>query len=137
MVSVRPVPAPLIDFPHTFVDEALGFAVGLTYWLANCMSTVSLTIAAAMFTQYWPSSLGMSAATFILLLALFLMNACGVKLYGRMEWVFKWLKIALLVGLCVLMICIKAGGQWKYGLEKQQIYMAANPSHSGTWDSGQ
>lgn len=32
MVSVRPVTAPLIDFPHTFVDEALGFTVGIMYW---------------------------------------------------------------------------------------------------------
>ncbi|KAL8644904.1 MAG: hypothetical protein Q9226_007537 [Calogaya cf. arnoldii] len=52
--------------------------------LANCMSMVTLTIAAAMFTQYWESSFGITAATFILLLALFLMNACGVELYGRM-----------------------------------------------------
>ena len=32
MVSVRPVKGPLMDFPHTFVDEALGFAVGIMYW---------------------------------------------------------------------------------------------------------
>lgn len=105
MVSVRPVAAPLIDFPHTFVDEALGFTVGVMYWsvcrdqqqlqaltdvsrLANCVSMVTLTIATAMFTQYWESSFGITAATFILLLALFLMNACGVELYGRMG---KWM----------------------------------------------
>ncbi|KAL8648294.1 MAG: hypothetical protein Q9210_005069 [Variospora velana] len=109
MVSVRPVTAPLIDFPHTFVDEALGFTVGLMYWLANCMSMVTLTIAAAMFTQYWQSSFGMTAATFVLLLALFFMNACGVQLYGQMEWVFKWIKIALLIGVSILMILIRAG----------------------------
>ncbi|KAI4218845.1 MAG: hypothetical protein L6R36_008721, partial [Xanthoria steineri] len=109
MVSVRPVAAPLIDFPHTFVDEALGLTVGIMYWLANCMSMVTLTIAATMFTQYWESSFGVTAATFLLLLALFLMNACGVELYGRMEWVFKWLKIALILGLILLMILIKAG----------------------------
>ncbi|KAL9599700.1 MAG: hypothetical protein Q9219_003688 [cf. Caloplaca sp. 3 TL-2023] len=109
MVSVRPVSAPLIDFPHTFVDEALGFTVGIVYWLANCMSMVTLTIAAAMFTQYWDSSFGITSATVVLLLALFFMNACGVQLYGRMEWVFKWLKIAILIGLCLLMILIRAG----------------------------
>ncbi|KAL8961745.1 MAG: hypothetical protein Q9193_001743 [Seirophora villosa] len=98
MVSVRPVTAPLIDFPHTFVDEALGFTVGVMYWLANCMSMVTLTIAAVMFTQYWQSSLNMTAATFVLLPALFLMNACGVQP-----------PIALLIGLCILMILIRAG----------------------------
>ena len=33
MVSVRPLSGALIDFPHTFVDPALGFAVGVMYWL--------------------------------------------------------------------------------------------------------
>ena len=33
MVSVRPLSGALMDYPHTYVDEALGFAVGVTYWL--------------------------------------------------------------------------------------------------------
>lgn len=32
MVSVRPVKGALMDFSDVFVDEALGFAVGLLYW---------------------------------------------------------------------------------------------------------
>ena len=32
MVSVRPVKGAIMDYPHVFVDEALGFAVGLLYW---------------------------------------------------------------------------------------------------------
>lgn len=32
LVSVRPVAGALMDYPHTFVDPALGFAVGVTYW---------------------------------------------------------------------------------------------------------
>lgn len=35
MVSVRPVSGALIDYPHTFVDPALGFAVGFMYWLVS------------------------------------------------------------------------------------------------------
>ena len=33
MVSVRPISGALIDYPAVFVDPALGFAVGVTYWL--------------------------------------------------------------------------------------------------------
>ena len=43
------------------------------------MSIVTLTIAAAMFTQFWDSSFGMTSAIFVLLLAIFFMNAFGVK----------------------------------------------------------
>ena len=32
MVSVRPVKEAIMDYPGVFVDEALGFAVGLLYW---------------------------------------------------------------------------------------------------------
>ncbi len=32
MVSVRPVKGAIMDYPDVFVDEALGFAVGLLYW---------------------------------------------------------------------------------------------------------
>lgn len=35
LVSVRPVSGALIDYPHTFVDPALGFAVGVTYWFVD------------------------------------------------------------------------------------------------------
>src|SRR5437762_2055606 len=35
MVSVRPVSGALMDFPHTFIDPALGFAVGVIYWLVS------------------------------------------------------------------------------------------------------
>ena len=32
MVSVRPVKGALMDYPDVFVDEALGFTVGIFYW---------------------------------------------------------------------------------------------------------
>lgn len=43
------------------------------------MSLVTLTIAAAMFTQYWGPGFGIAPATFVLLLIIILMNACGVR----------------------------------------------------------
>lgn len=32
MVSVRPVKGAIMDYPDVFVDEAFGFAVGVSYW---------------------------------------------------------------------------------------------------------
>lgn len=51
--------------------------------LANCMSMVTLTIAAAMFTQYWDHGFGLAPATLVLLLVIVLMNACGVRVSLR------------------------------------------------------
>lgn len=47
--------------------------------LGNCMSTVTLTIAATMFTQYWGSGFTVESATVVFLLGIALMNACGVR----------------------------------------------------------
>lgn len=109
LVSVRPVKGAIIDYPNVFVDEALGFAVGIMYWFANCMSMVTLTIASAMFTQYWGPGFGLASATFVLLILVMVLNSCGVRLYGNLEWVFKWLKIILIIIVCVTMIAVKAG----------------------------
>jgi yeast amino acid transporter len=35
MVSVRPVSGALMHYPDVFVDPALGYAVGATYWLVG------------------------------------------------------------------------------------------------------
>lgn len=43
------------------------------------MSMVTLTIAATMFTQYWGSGFSVGSATFVFLLGIALMNACGVR----------------------------------------------------------
>ena len=104
--------------------------------LANCISMVTLTIAAAMFTQYWGPNLGIAPATFVLLIIMVMMNACGVrvgtasevnnrtfltrgKLYGNLEWIFKWFKIFLILFLCVTMFAIKVGGQSLYRLRSE------------------
>ncbi|MCJ1473206.1 Cationic amino acid transporter 2, partial [Lambiella insularis] len=47
LVSVRPLSGAIIDFPHTYVDPALGFAVGMMYWLAQSLCMATLTSAAA------------------------------------------------------------------------------------------
>ena len=91
------------------------------------MSMVTLTMAAAMFTQYWGPGFGITSATFVLLIAIVTLNACGVRvsnlceltqryaypaqLYGNLEWIFKWLKIILIILVCSVMVAIKAGGQ--------------------------
>ncbi|KAL9113857.1 MAG: hypothetical protein Q9227_001991 [Pyrenula ochraceoflavens] len=109
MVSVRPVKGALMDYPATFVDKALGVAVGVIYWLANCMSTVTLTIQAAALTEYWQSGLGVGWATLILLGFILVLNCLGVALYGTLERIFKWIKIHLILALLATMIAIRAG----------------------------
>ena len=40
---------------------------------------IILIVTAAIYTQYWQHGLGVVGATFLLLLAVIFMNACGVR----------------------------------------------------------
>lgn len=122
-----------MDYPDVFVDEALGFAVGVMYWwgpalaclsqslligekrLANCISMVTLTIAAAMFTQYWGPGFGVAPATFILLLVIVLMNACGVRVRFR---------LTLGKGMCLTMVDL-----WEFRMDFQMGQDPVDFSH--------
>ncbi|KAH0537562.1 hypothetical protein FGG08_005661 [Glutinoglossum americanum] len=79
MASVRPVTGALMDYPSVFVDEALGFAVGIAYWLANCMSLVTLTITVAQMSQYWKRDLNTGWIIFAQLTIILILNGLGVQ----------------------------------------------------------
>ena len=84
--STRPLDLPLelcIGKQANFAPSSSCFSLlNQSIRLANCMSMVTLTIAAAMFTQYWGPGFGVPEATFVLLVLIVLMNACGVRVSG-------------------------------------------------------
>jgi len=109
MVSVRPFSGALLDFPATFIEPALGFAVGVTYWyitrylsaaaskskhdlltvvnlrLSNCISMACLTSAAVKVATTFNtngtslSKGGEAAITVALIVVTVFSNVCGVK----------------------------------------------------------
>lgn len=109
MVSVRPDPGAIFEYPKLFVDPALGYAVGFIYWMAYAMSLPTLIVTAAVITRYWGDSFPLGWTIFLLLLGVLGSNVFGVRLYGNLEWGFKWMKILLIVGLDILMIAINRG----------------------------
>ncbi|KAI9865658.1 MAG: Cationic amino acid transporter 2 [Trichoglossum hirsutum] len=112
MVCLRPVPGALMVYPDEFVDEGLGYAVGVIYVFANCVVIIALTQIAALITGYWQPNfekISVPGITAILLTSTMLYNTLGVRTYGQMEWVVKWLKLILIFGLCALMIAVNTG----------------------------
>ncbi|KAI9700276.1 MAG: Cationic amino acid transporter 2 [Candelina mexicana] len=109
MVSVRPVPGAIFEYPKLYVDPALGFAVGFTYWLAYCMSCATLTVSTAVLTRYWQFPIDIGWVIVIVLIGVASSNIFGVAIYGNIEWVVKWFKLILVLGLDILMISINLG----------------------------
>jgi len=100
MVSVRPVPGAIFEYPKLYVDPALGYAVGFIYWfvprhppmkillgtkliahrLAYSMSLATLTVSAAVLTNYWSIfSIPLPYVILILIIGIAFSNVFGVR----------------------------------------------------------
>lgn len=113
MVSARPVTGALIDFPNKFCSAELGFAVGITYWIAEtiCMA-VLLAATARISDDYGNTTLDPGQRTGIvigLVVITALSNLIGVRLYGQLERIVAFFKISLILLLAVLMIGVNFG----------------------------
>ncbi|KAI9776857.1 MAG: Cationic amino acid transporter 2 [Geoglossum umbratile] len=113
MVSVRPVSGALIDYPHTFVDHALGFAVGCLFCLAQCICMATLTAAAARIADNFSDKPLSNNTRITIIIGLYAItlgsNICGVRIYGAIERVVKLFKMCLFVLLIIIMLLVKAG----------------------------
>ena len=113
MVSVRPVSSALMNFPHTFLNPALGFAVVVTYWfvskinncidaadvqrLSQCLSAATLTASAVRAVDFSDGA-GLGWTEFIwvitgLYMITHLSNPCRGKVGKALTFRDSWLKL--------------------------------------------
>ncbi|KAF2860394.1 hypothetical protein K470DRAFT_282108 [Piedraia hortae CBS 480.64] len=95
-----------------FVDPALGFALGYTYWFKYIIVTPNQLTAAALVIQYWmpPEKVNPGVFITIFLIAIIVINYLGIKFFGEIEFVMSSIKVLVLIGLIILCIILAAGG---------------------------
>jgi amino acid transporter len=95
-----------------FCDPALGFATGYTYWFKYIIITPNQLTAAALVIQYWLPADRVNPGVWIaiFLVVIICINYFGVKFFGEFEFYLSSMKVIIIVGLLILMICITAGG---------------------------
>lgn len=78
------------------------------------MGVATLTSAAVNLTTYWSKDvldvdLGWRITVF--LIALIAINIMGVRVYSEVEHFLGWMKILMVVGLTIMLLCINSGGK--------------------------
>lgn len=101
----RPVPAGIYHYPREFLSPAYGFLSGWSYFLGKCASVATLTHAFVSFfisQGTLPDTLSATTYDALFIIGLGLLNAVGVSVSGRIQWLFTTLKsipfIAVIVG---------------------------------------
>ncbi|KAG0078546.1 hypothetical protein BGZ92_001420 [Podila epicladia] len=111
MATLIPTAGSFNTYAARFVDPALGFALGVNYFL-NWAVTVAVEIAAAaMILQFWVSPDVMPSWIWSLLFLLFMVfvNFLSVRAYGEAEYWFSVIKVLTVIIFIVVGILVDAG----------------------------
>jgi amino acid transporter len=112
MATWLPSAGGFATYAARFVDPALGFATGYTYWFKYIIITPNQLTAAALVIQFWLPAERVNPGVWIaiFLVIIVCINYFGVKFFGEFEFYLSSAKVVIIIGLLILMICITAGG---------------------------
>ncbi|KAI5467683.1 amino acid permease/ SLC12A domain-containing protein [Mariannaea sp. PMI_226] len=110
MCSYLPIRGTIFELASRFVDPALGFSMGWTYFYAGVMLVCVEYSAVATLMQFWVPDVNPAAWVVMAMAICILLNVVAVKWYGESEFVMASLKILLLFGLLLLTLITMCGG---------------------------
>ncbi|KAI9790336.1 MAG: hypothetical protein M1835_001010 [Candelina submexicana] len=112
MATWLPLASGFTGYASRFVDPALGFSLGYTYWFKYIITTPNQLTAAALVIQYWVPREKVNPGVFIavFLVVILAINYFGVKFFGEFEFWLSSLKIIVMVAVILLSLVLALGG---------------------------
>lgn len=95
-----------------FVDPALGFSLGYTYWFKYIITTPNQLTAAALVIQFWLPATKVNPGVFIavFLVVIVAINYIGIRFFGEFEFWLSSIKVLVICGLILLSLILALGG---------------------------
>ncbi|VEU20459.1 DEKNAAC101348 [Brettanomyces naardenensis] len=112
MSSFIPLPEGFSGYAKRYCDDALGFAVGISYLCKYLIVAPNQLVAGALVMQYWvsPEKVNPGVWVAIILVLVIIINTLGVGFFGEVEFYLSSLKVITILALIVLLFCIMLGG---------------------------
>lgn len=112
MATWLPLAGGFAPYATRFVDPALGFSLGYTYWFKYIITTPNQLTAASLVIQFWLPAEQVNPGVFIavFLVVIVAINLLGVKFFGEFEFWLSSVKVLVIVGLIILSLVIALGG---------------------------
>ncbi|KAM0330599.1 hypothetical protein ACHAQA_003548 [Verticillium albo-atrum] len=110
MCAYLPVRGSIFTLAARFVDPAVGFAMGWTYFFASTMLVCVEYSAVATVMQYWDRETNPAAWIAMAMVVCFLLNVVAVKWFGESEFIMASTKVLLLLGLVLITLITMSGG---------------------------
>ncbi|CAG9978566.1 unnamed protein product [Clonostachys byssicola] len=111
MLSFAPMARGFGGYATRFVDPALGFATGYAYLFKYLLATPNQMAATALIMEFWTQDrINPAVWISIVLVLIIIVNFCGVKVFGEMEFWVSSLKVIILTGVILIMLILACGG---------------------------
>ncbi|EXA39756.1 hypothetical protein FOVG_11237 [Fusarium oxysporum f. sp. pisi HDV247] len=113
MMAYLPVRGSIFELASRFVDPAVGFSMGWTYFFGTSMLVCVEYSAVAAVAEYWDSTTNPAVWIAISMVICIFLNVVAVKWYGEAEFVLAITKVFLLIFLVLVTVITMAGGNPK------------------------
>ncbi|KAF8219212.1 hypothetical protein L208DRAFT_1342217 [Tricholoma matsutake] len=110
MIAYLPIPGGHIRLAERFVDPALSFTMGWSYWYNPTIVLPAELSAASVLIGSWNHNITPAAWVTITLAVTITINMFGAGIYGEAEFIFASVKVITIVGLIILGIVLDLGG---------------------------
>ncbi|GAB7356962.1 hypothetical protein MBLNU459_g7802t2 [Dothideomycetes sp. NU459] len=112
MAAWLPAAGGFSSYATRFVDPALGFALGYTYWFKYIITTPNQLTAAALVIQYWcpPDKVNPGVFIAVFLVVIIAINYLGIRFFGEFEFWLSSIKVLVICGLIILSLILALGG---------------------------
>nr|XP_018265092.1 uncharacterized protein I303_03275 [Kwoniella dejecticola CBS 10117]OBR87250.1 hypothetical protein I303_03275 [Kwoniella dejecticola CBS 10117] len=112
MAVYAPISGGYIHYIERWLNPSVGFAVGWQVCFQYCLFLPSEIIAASILISYWDTSNNAHQAAYMiaLMVGAAAINFFGVRWFGESEFIFAFIKIALVIGLIIAGLVVDLGG---------------------------
>jgi AAT family amino acid transporter len=105
MVSVHPLTGSFGTLAQMYLGAGAGFVVRWTYWAIQVIAVGGEMIAIGIYTQYWWPQLPLWLPVAVFSVALLVINAITVSMFGEVEYWFSMVKVVAIVAFILLGAC--------------------------------
>lgn len=111
IISYMPLSHGFGGYATRFVDPALGFATGYSYFFKYLLATPNQLSAFGLIMKFWVGD-RVNPAVFItiILVLILVINSVSVKAFGEFEFWLSSLKVLIMVGVIILLFILAVGG---------------------------
>lgn len=109
IATQHPVEGSFKVYADMYIGQFAGYMQGWMYYLASVLTIASEAVAMSVFTRVWLPGVPLWIFAAVYSAVILLINAFGVKSFGRVESLMSVVKIAALVGFILFVVIIMFG----------------------------